>query len=631
MRQQDLLQSINELLAWQVAQVMLDTEIGLTDKNRLIENLLIPVFREVYGWKGLVNLNTASRDFPAIDLGDETARVAIQVTSTSSSRKVRDTLRKFVSHELYQQYDHLIIYIIAHKQRSYSSQQMDSVVGGRFRFKVDEDVRDCRDLYRIISQLGVDRIARVEQILAHYVGPQPGREREVDPKEIKEAIARHSKNALAREKNQKRYIPSIYAEVARIKDRARYFAHPVLFLDRVTERIRRLELSRINRLLHRISVSPVELALPTGTVAPGDIGEIGRHSALLNQSLVELSASVERFRDYSRTAPPVGIPAGKLYIYEEIKYPLGMASESLLWVIRECMDDLKAIRCRVFFIVGRAGQGKTSFVCDFAENALLTRGIPCLFFTGDELNLVAPDQVGEHIVSTALGQTSNVDVREGLAKLERLCMAEDAPLTIIIDGLNDHSDIPTFAHRLEKFIEGALDFNHIKFVLTCRAEYFDERFDRFHHASFADKIYFIKDFERGISSLHRDDMVHAYLRFFRLQPAGISSHVLKFLGDDTLLLRFFCEAYGDDNANQPIALPDVLDVCKDKVFRLYLCKKLRAASRRYDASSVPVPGRPINYQRALRQIVCLMLEQKQFANIPVAHLDTEYHKVLGNC
>src|SRR5687767_9889069 len=114
-------QRINELFARFVAEVKGATAIRRTDINHVSETLLIPILAEVYGYKNLRNLNSVEHeDFPAIDLGDKDARVAIQVTSTTTSEKIKSTLQKFVEHELYKEYDRLIIYILTDKQNTYS-------------------------------------------------------------------------------------------------------------------------------------------------------------------------------------------------------------------------------------------------------------------------------------------------------------------------------------------------------------------------------------------------------------------------------------------------------------------------------------------------------------------------------
>jgi hypothetical protein len=51
-------------------------------------------------------------NFPAIDLGCKTSRTSIQITSDSSSSKVLETLKKFESHGLGNDFDSLYVYVI---------------------------------------------------------------------------------------------------------------------------------------------------------------------------------------------------------------------------------------------------------------------------------------------------------------------------------------------------------------------------------------------------------------------------------------------------------------------------------------------------------------------------------------
>src|SRR5262245_35952612 len=97
----DWIQSrIIELMSMFVHQVEASTAMNRTDINRISEVVLIPLLAEVFGYRNLNTLNTpAHPNFPGIDLGDETARVAVQVTSSTSNRKIKETLSQFVKHQ----------------------------------------------------------------------------------------------------------------------------------------------------------------------------------------------------------------------------------------------------------------------------------------------------------------------------------------------------------------------------------------------------------------------------------------------------------------------------------------------------------------------------------------------------
>lgn len=162
---------IQELMSRFVVQVKSATAMQQTDINKVSENVLIPIFSEVYGYQHLKNLNYAEGDnYPSIDLGDDLARVSIQVTSTPTSEKIKGTLRKFVEYELYRKYDRVIVYILTEKQRTYSASGFDAITQGKVFFDADKDILDYRDLLREISSFQADKTQRILHILEAHFG-----------------------------------------------------------------------------------------------------------------------------------------------------------------------------------------------------------------------------------------------------------------------------------------------------------------------------------------------------------------------------------------------------------------------------------------------------------------------------
>ena len=144
---------------------------GMQDINRLAENILIPLFSEVFNYSNLKNLNkTEKPNFPGIDLGDKVARVAFQITASSDNDKVKDTLQKFVSYGLYNQYDRLIIYILTEKQKTYSGSGFEEIIQGKFIFNKDKDILDYRDVLAEVKELSIEKADRVKKILEKNFG-----------------------------------------------------------------------------------------------------------------------------------------------------------------------------------------------------------------------------------------------------------------------------------------------------------------------------------------------------------------------------------------------------------------------------------------------------------------------------
>lgn len=179
MNQQNLINKIIQLFTYFVTEVKLANSLPMYDINSISENILIPIFKEVFGYSNLKNLNFSERiNHPAVDLGDEIARVAFQVTSTADSSKLKETLERFITHELYKKYDQrLFVYILTEKQKSYSQRLFDSIIQGKFQFNVERDILDCKDLIREISSLTLEKIQTVCSFLENQFGIMPNNDK----------------------------------------------------------------------------------------------------------------------------------------------------------------------------------------------------------------------------------------------------------------------------------------------------------------------------------------------------------------------------------------------------------------------------------------------------------------------
>ena len=165
---------IRKLMLRFLDEIKIATAMGKRDINCVSENVLIQLFSEIYGHTDLKNLNVSEgTNFPAIDLGDKKTRTAYQITSTPKSQKVKQTLEKFVAHELYKEYDHLVIYILTEKQGRYQGTGFDEIIEGKFTFDKENDIRDYQDLLREISGLPLEKAHKVENIIEqHFVEKQ---------------------------------------------------------------------------------------------------------------------------------------------------------------------------------------------------------------------------------------------------------------------------------------------------------------------------------------------------------------------------------------------------------------------------------------------------------------------------
>ncbi|MEI9945846.1 MAG: SMEK domain-containing protein [Chitinophagaceae bacterium] len=96
------------------------------------ENFLIPVLNEIFNLQ-LENLNdTQKKNFPAIDLADFKNRVAFQITSTSTTEKIKSTLKTFNEKKLDTYFDTFVYLYYYRKKGKISGGQVKGPAAKRF-------------------------------------------------------------------------------------------------------------------------------------------------------------------------------------------------------------------------------------------------------------------------------------------------------------------------------------------------------------------------------------------------------------------------------------------------------------------------------------------------------------------
>ncbi len=144
---------------------------GKTDFNKVSEDVLVPLFRQIFDLPDLKNLNAAAKkNFPAIDLADDVVRIAYQVTATSDSQKIKDTLKIFVEKELYKKYPRLVFYIITEKKDSYPEKTFTDLTQGKFNFNIATDIIDYQDLVKLCNTFQINKASKIKRILEANFG-----------------------------------------------------------------------------------------------------------------------------------------------------------------------------------------------------------------------------------------------------------------------------------------------------------------------------------------------------------------------------------------------------------------------------------------------------------------------------
>lgn len=92
-------------------EVTILNAVNLYDINIVAEDFFPGLLNLVYGYK-LKNANYLEKNAPAIDLFDKINKIAVQVTSDNSSKKINHTIEEFNKNESYKIYNRLVILIL---------------------------------------------------------------------------------------------------------------------------------------------------------------------------------------------------------------------------------------------------------------------------------------------------------------------------------------------------------------------------------------------------------------------------------------------------------------------------------------------------------------------------------------
>lgn len=612
----EALEKISKALALLTYQTRAENLSGMYSKNRLTEDLLLPIFTRVFKAPRLQNANQEVANAAFVDLTDEQERIAIQVTTDRKAAKITETLSGVIKKGLYKRYDRVIFFVLTGEKLRYTTKseaEWKKLCKRKLVFKAESDIVTTLDLFPMIQGLPPRQIFILQELIAESIIG----ERYVD---VEDALKRLSRRQLEYEKTTGKYIPDVFIETRETKNLARTFAHPVLFFRRTLESLLRINVDGHNQFLNKAGLPPLPFPDLTPYEPVQTLLQIESVTAELPKKFDDLLSVLELYKDESRTAhPPFQIKKNRLPFYEQNTYNLYGLGSGLSRTINDRLTEVAAARARIFMLTGRAGQGKTNLVCDFVENFLFKHQIPCAYLTGRMLRTMNTVDLGDAIQRLIFaGRINSFD--EAARFLSRHATRLNRPLVLIIDGLNEHHRISNFADQLEQFLMAAMEYPNIRFLLTCRSEFFYQRFGRLFNSPLKNHIFLWEAIERRLDEESHEEMVNAYFKFFNVQPDRVSDQVTESLKKDTLLLRFFCEAYGARGKPDKYRQAYIAHIYREEIFKIYLENKLGTAALFLEFVTGKV--NPTNRNTQLLSVLeyCLkhMLEKWQFANVPVS-------------
>jgi hypothetical protein len=148
MGQQELTQRVNKLLAVWKANIETNKPLNFYDINLVAEDVAAKLLNWVFNLE-LENLNERQKNFPGIDLGDTKNKIAFQVTSRNDSKKIKESLEKFMNGPNRTFSEGMKFFIINDKPKL-GRQRYDSICPD---FDIDIDILTLDDLIVEIKKI----------------------------------------------------------------------------------------------------------------------------------------------------------------------------------------------------------------------------------------------------------------------------------------------------------------------------------------------------------------------------------------------------------------------------------------------------------------------------------------------
>lgn len=389
-----------------------------------------------------------------------------------------------------------------------------------------------------------------------------------------------------------KYIPETFLEIGSLKDRYRYFCHPMLFSQLLYERAERKSFDYFDSCQRDVGAK--ELCY--------DVSNILRNPA---SEFNEVYAKSTALNDYMHDVFQVLSNTGN--------FGRGFSRK-----VEKYIRDLDYLRNRIAIITEDAGRGKTNFISDLANKCLIRYEIPVIYINGNQLdaNNVA-DSIAHQIYPA-----EHRSLQEIIVAMEDFCKAEGKPVVLILEGLNECQMPKKLQGELCLLLDELLKYDYLKTILTCRTVYYQSNFLQIEQ-QFKDVVVKTDSLYKHLHDEQKKRLFGNYLRHFSI-TARFSENVEKKLLHNMLLLRIFCEAYeGKD-------LQFVYTIRKHELFSLYYEKMKKMVLEVLDDSTML---NEYDVDNLFSIIAELMITKQQYEMIPdtevFAYIDYEKRKLFN--
>ena len=593
-------------------EVRAQNAIGRFDINSTTEDFLIPILKIVFSCPDLTNQNQIQQNFPAVDLGCRTKRISFQVTTDATSAKIIKTLEKFKQHRLDAHFDSVYVITITEKQASYTAPALDAAISAlSIEFSKLDHILDLEDILLRIKLLSTGDL---EIVNAYLKSEFEKSDQHARFRENLDQFLEFSTRKIDVEKTSKKYIPDIFVETHSTKEEMRSFSHPLFFYRKVQDALSQIDFGGLNALFALAGEPPLVLDMDRKVLAedPATCAQLATWSKAVGDAVDRELAKVRPLSWSRESGDPAYVPRDKeSAAWSIIRFRAESIATGLAWRLRDARTLIHLMQKKLFLVTSMAGQGKTNFICDLVENQFEAFGIPCIFIPARELNSYPAHARILSYISNNRYAPSFTKLHDFLGLFDSIAKNIGKPFVIAIDGINEVKALEEFNDELKDFCGAVCQYDFIKMVITCRSEFFGEKYASILDQPYRDQIHRVMDLRAKMSDASKDRLLSSYLRHFKIK-GSFAEGPAAFLKDDLLLLRIFCERHEERDVGHVSA------IYKGDLFEEFLKRKFSAFPESLRVKAFPT----------LKKIVTRMLETEDYAKLSVREFEADELQVV---
>ena len=350
-----------------------------------------------------------------------------------------------------------------------------------------------------------------------------------------------TKLSINRLEKDGKYIPNIFVELNDNKEILRYFIYGEKWKKRIINAFNYVYDNEQGKILKRaVDDTTILFYLFDAVCSIKDIGNYINKAIDLHENL--RNRRIKLKSEYEQEQIIYEIMS---YFYVENLKLLQQYSQSAL--------------ARYFVLTGSAGNGKTNLLCSISM-LLMNLNEAVLFLNAKDI-IEAPL---EYVINKLmLHNVCKKYIRYYLFLVNLLLILRHKHLFIIIDAINENEN-KAFGNQIAKFINDILVYSRFKVIVSCRSEYYTERYKKYLIDMINNSTFEFDLKEQEYTAAALDRVIQSYSRYFEYS-GNISLAVRDLLQKQLLLLRLFFEVYQKSTQ-------DVLSLRKHEIFALYMHK-----------------------------------------------------------